>query len=150
MTDSSNAPKSAPSRPLPILDDSNRPFWEAARQGVLRMQRCDDCGHVRYPISHVCPQCLSSGLKWVDLSGRGTVMSSIVFHQVYHPAFASEVPYNVSLVQLEEGPRMFSNVVGVSPSSVRVGDSVQVVFDPVSEDISLPRFRRRGHAEESA
>lgn len=139
--DSTPTSKATTPRPTPTVDDGNRPFWAAAREGKLRMQQCGACSHIRYPISHVCPNCLSEAFDWTDMSGRGTVYSSIVFHQVYHQAFASEVPYNVSLIQLEEGPRMFSNVVGIAPSQVKVGDEVEVFFDPLTEDASLPRFR---------
>lgn len=128
-------------KPLPTIDDGNRPFWQAAQQGTLMLQKCGECGHIRYPINHVCPRCLSDRLDWVALSGRGTVYSSIVFHQVYHQAFALDVPYNVSLIQLEEGPRMFSNVVGMPPSDVKVGDAVTVTFDPVTPEVSIPRFK---------
>lgn len=140
-SDSGLAQKPIPPRPLPTLDDDNRPFWTAAQQGRLSMQQCKSCSHIRYPISHVCPECLSEQYDWTDLSGRGTVHSTIVFHQVYHPAFASEVPYNVSLIQLEEGPRLFSNVVGLPPSDVKVGDRVEVFCDALNGDISLPRFK---------
>jgi uncharacterized protein len=142
MTTAANTSQSQPAKPLPALDGMNRPFWDAAREGLLRMQCCTGCQHVRYPISHVCPNCLSESVEWVDLSGRGTVYSSIVFHQVYHPGFANDVPYNVSLIQLEEGPRMFSNVVGVPPSEVKVGAKVKVIFDAVTPEISIPRFRQ--------
>ena len=128
-------------KPLPTLDDSNRPFWTAAKEGRLVMQHCKACGHVRYPINHVCPKCLSDAFDWQQLSGRATVYSSIVFHQVYNQAFAQDVPYNVSLIQLEEGPRMYSNVVGIPPSEVKVGDKVTVVFDAVTAEISIPRFK---------
>jgi hypothetical protein len=130
-------------KPLPILDELNKPFWDAAQRGELAMQQCSDCGHVRFPINHVCPSCLSEQYAWKRLSGRGTVYSSIVFHQVYNQAFAKDVPYNVSLIQLAEGPRMMSNVVGIAPSDVKVGDEVEVVFDAVTPDISIPRFRKR-------
>jgi uncharacterized protein len=129
-------------KPLPVLEELNAPFWQAAKRGELAMQQCDDCGHVRYPIAHVCPKCLSERYQWKTLSGRGTVYSSIVFHQVYNPAFAQDVPYNVSLIQLEEGPRMISNVVGVAPADVKVGDAVEVAFDAVTSEVSIPRFRR--------
>jgi len=129
-------------KPLPTLDESNKPFWHAAREGKLALQHCTACGKPRYPINHVCPHCLSDKFEWKAVSGRGTVYSSIVFHQVYHQAFAGDVPYNVSLIQLEEGPRMFSNVVGIPPSQVKVGDKVRVVFDPVTPEISIPRFQR--------
>ncbi|MNL61152.1 hypothetical protein D3C87_1850380 [compost metagenome] len=72
------------------------------------------------------------------------MLSTIVFHQVYHPAFAGDVPYNVSLIQLEEGPRLLSNVVGLPPSEVRVGDAVQAAFDAVTPEVTIPRFRRAG------
>lgn len=128
-------------KPMPELNELNTPFWEAANKGQLKMQKCGGCGHIRYPISHLCPECLSEEYDWQQLSGRGTVFSSVVFHQVYHAAFKEEVPYNVSLIQLEEGPRMFSNVVGISPSAVTVGQSVEVTFHPASDVISIPKFR---------
>lgn len=128
-------------KPLPEIGPDNRPFWDACRAGRLAMQRCDDCGHLRYPVASVCPQCLSERARWTDLSGRGEVLSRMVFHQVYHKAFAAEVPYNVVLVQLDEGPRMFSNVVGVPNEQVQVGLRVQVCFDPVTAEVTLPRFR---------
>lgn len=137
----------AESKPRPVLDELNSPFWEAARASYLSLQQCAGCRHVRYPISHVCPRCLSGDFTWSRMSGKGTVLSSIVFHQVYHAAFASEVPYNVSLVELDEGPRMLTNVIGVAPSLVTVGARVEAVFDPVAEDFYLPRFRIAGVEE---
>lgn len=127
-------------KPLPELTAVNRPFWDACRQGRLSMQRCRACGHIRYPISAVCPECLSEQTEWINLSGKGEVLSRMVFHQVYHKAFAGDVPYNVVLVQLDEGPRMFSNVVGVPNDAVRVGMRVAVTFDPVTPDVTIPRF----------
>lgn len=128
-------------KPVPTLDDLNRPFWEACQKGELLLQKCAACGHVRYPIAAYCPECLDENAHWTPMSGRGVVFSTIVFHQVYHAAYKNDVPYNVSLIQLDEGPRLFSNVVGVPPSSVKVGDRVAVLFDAVTEDLSIPRFR---------
>jgi uncharacterized OB-fold protein len=130
-------------KPLPTLSDDNRPFWQATKKNELRMQQCLDCQHIRYPINHVCPKCLSEKAEWKQLSGRGEVFSYIVFHQIYHPGFAKDVPYNVAMIQLEEGPRMISNVVGVPVDQVKVGDKVEAVFDPVTEDITVPRFSPR-------
>lgn len=127
-------------KPLPEIGDDNRAFWEGTRSGELRMQQCDRCAHIRYPISHLCPECLEERHRWVRLSGRGEVFCTVVFHQVYNKAFAADVPYNVSLIQLDEGPRMFSNVVGVPPEQVAVGNRVRVVFDRVTEEVTLPRF----------
>ena len=129
------------SKPLPTIRDENRPFWQGCRENRLRMQRCDACGHIRFPINHVCPRCLSEAHHWHDLSGRGTVFAYVVYHHVYNQAFAQDVPYNVALVQLEEGPRMYSNVVGVPNEAVKVGDALEVVFDPVTPEVTIPRFR---------
>jgi hypothetical protein len=130
-------------KPLPTITDENREFWEGAKRGKLRMQKCGDCGHIRYPISHVCPKCLSYNFKWTDLSGRGEVFSYIVFYQLYNKAFEKDIPYNVALVQLEEGPRMYSNVVGADNDAVKVGDKLEVVFDPVTPEVTIPRFKPR-------
>ena len=128
-------------KPLPTLTAENEGFWQAARRGELCLQKCSSCGHIRYPTSLVCPVCLADGAEWTRLSGRGTVYSYIVFHQVYNKEFAGDVPYNVALVQLDEGPRMFSNIVGTPNDQVKVGDRVAVVFEPATDDISIPRFR---------
>jgi hypothetical protein len=130
-------------KPLPTLTDENRPFWEAARAGRLSLQRCDSCAHFRYPISPFCPRCLSADFAWTPVSGRGSVFSYIVFHKAYHPGFKVELPYNVALVQLEEGPRMYSNIVGTPNDQVRVGDAVEVVFDRATDEVTIPKFRLR-------
>ena len=130
-------------KPLPAITDENREFWEACREEKLRMQQCVDCGHIRYPISHVCPKCLSYETKWTDLSGRGEVFSYVVFYQLYNKAFEKDIPYNVALVQLEEGPRMYGNIVGVDNDSVKVGDPVEVVFERATPEITIPKFRPR-------
>jgi uncharacterized OB-fold protein len=128
-------------KPLPTITDENREFWDGARRGKIRMQKCGGCGHIRYPISHVCPKCLSYDFEWNDLSGRGKVFSYVVFHQLYNKAFEKDLPYNVALVQLDEGPRMYGNIVGVPNDDVKVGDKVEAVFDQVTPEVTIPRFR---------
>lgn len=132
--------------PLPNINDHNRPFWEAAKQNELRMQRCTACGHIRFPVNPVCTVCLSPDSEWAKLSGRGEVFAKLVYHRAFNPAFADTIPYNVVMVQLEEGPRMFSNVVGTPDDQFKVGDPLEVVFDAVTEDVTIPRFRIRGAA----
>ena len=130
-------------KPLPTITDENRGFWEGCKAGKLQMQQCGACGHIRYPISHVCPDCLAYEFDWIPLSGRGEVFSYVVFHQLYNKAFADDIPYNVALIQLEEGPRMYSNVVGADNDAVKIGDKVEVVFDAVTPEVTIPRFRLR-------
>lgn len=128
-------------KPLPTITEANRPFWDAAREGKLVMQQCSECSHVRFPIIHVCPRCLSYAFTWRTLSGNGTIFSYVVYHQIYNAAFKNDVPYNVAMIQLEEGPRMFSNIVGVSKDVPKVGDPVKVVFEMVTNEVTLPRFK---------
>ncbi|MGZ8196795.1 MAG: Zn-ribbon domain-containing OB-fold protein [Burkholderiales bacterium] len=130
-------------KPLPTLTEENRPFWEGAREGRLVMQKCGACGHIRYPISHVCPDCLSYEFEWTPLSGRGEVFSYVVFYQLYNKAFADDIPYNVALIQLDEGPRMMSNIVGADNDAVKVGDKVEAAFEKATDEITIPKFRLR-------
>lgn len=128
-------------RPLPDITDENRPFWDSCARHQLSLQRCRACARLRYPISPVCPRCLGTDADWVPVSGRGRVFAYVVFHQVYHPAFRDEVPYNVALVQLEEGPLMLSNVIGIPSAELRCDLPVGVVFERLTETVTLPRFR---------
>jgi len=125
---------------LPTLDEVNRPFWEGCRNGVLKLQRCTRCGHLRYPIAAVCPRCLDSGVAWEQLSGRGAVFSFAAFHHAYNDAWRDRIPYNVALVELEEGPTVISNVVGVDPEDLRIGLPVEAVFEPLTDELSVLRF----------
>jgi uncharacterized OB-fold protein len=125
---------------LPAVDELSRPFWDGCADGELRLQRCDRCGELRYPIATICPVCLSTDATWERVSGRGRVFSFAVFHQVYNPAWADRVPYVVAIVQLDEGPRLISNVVQAPPEDVRVDAPVDVVFE-TEDGVAIPRFR---------
>lgn len=128
-------------KPIPRIDELSRHYWEAAKQHELVLQKCQDCGHYRYPPGETCPFCLSDGLKWVKASGRGTVYTWTVFHQVYHPAFEKDIPYAVVTVELEEGPRLLTNMVDCEVGAINIGMPVEVVFDDITEEITLPKFR---------
>lgn len=123
----------------PVLSEVNRGFWEAADRGELAVQRCAECTELRYPTALRCPRCLSPEWAWIPLSGRGEVLSYVVVHQKYNAAWADRVPYNVCLVQLEEGPRMISNVVPLTDADVRVGMPVRVTFEH-DDGVAIPRF----------
>jgi uncharacterized protein len=129
------------SRPLPKPDDLSRPFFDGARRHALMIQRCKNCGTHQLPGRFVCDECFSENLEWTEASGRGTVFSYVVVHQRYHPAFAEKVPYNVAVVELEEGPRLTTTIADVDNEDVRVRMPVEVGFEDVNEEISLPYFR---------
>jgi uncharacterized OB-fold protein len=128
-------------KPLPRIDEVNQPYWEAVKRHELFLQKCRECGHYRYPPGETCPSCLSDRLEWVKASGRGTVYTWTVFHQVYHPAFAKDVPYAVVAVELEEGPKLLTSLVDYPVENIKIGMSVEVVLDEVPEEITLPRCR---------
>lgn len=128
-------------KPLPGKDELSRPFWEAAKRHELVLQQCKKCGSYRYPAGLTCVECASGELKWRKVSGRGVVYTWTVFHRAYHPAFSDDVPYAVVAVELEEGPRMITNLLNCKLTDIRIGLPVEVFFEDVSEEISLPKFR---------
>lgn len=133
-------------KPIPEITEELRPFFAAASEGRLVVQRCRRCGNLRFPPRSICSQCLGREADWAPVSGRGALYSFNVMHQVYHPGFAPEVPYPVVLVELEEGCRMLSNLVDCPRPDLRIGLPVEVVFEKVNDEISLPKFRPRKEA----
>jgi uncharacterized OB-fold protein len=129
-------------KPLPNISDFNRPFWEAAKQHEFRLQRCNACSKVWAPNGPVCPYCFSTDYRWEKLSGRGKVASWVVFHKLYHPSFAKDIPYNVAFIELAEGPRIIANIVGMPNQDITIGMPVEASFEDVNAQISIPRFRR--------
>ncbi len=133
-----------PRKPIPQPDDMSRPFFEGARRGELIIQRCAACGAYLAPGSRACTECLGESLEWVPASGRATLFTFGIMHQRYHPGFFDELPYNIAVVELDEGPRLNTNVTGVANESLRVGMPLVVTFEDVGEGVALPKFRPAG------
>jgi uncharacterized OB-fold protein len=131
----------APATPVPAITDAMRPFFAAARDHRLVVQRCVACGTLRFPAREICTQCVSRDVEWAPVAGRGTVFSYSIVHQVYDPGFASLVPYAVVIVELEEGVRLVSNLVDCRPADIRIGMPVEVVFEVLTPEVTLPKFR---------
>jgi hypothetical protein len=131
-----------PAVPIPVPTPESRPFWEATGRHELRLQRCRDCGrHVFYPRA-VCPHCFGAALEWRRMSGRGTLHTFTVVHRGAK-SFPLGSPYVIAIVQLDEGPRLMTNLVGVppDPAAIRIGMPVEVVFQDVAPGVALPHFR---------
>mgnify|MGYP003382677905 FL=1 len=128
-------PKTLP-RPTP----ETRHFWEGAKLGELRLQQCDACTHVYFPPRPFCPECASRQVSVVRASGRATLYSYVINHRL--PKWI-DAPYAIAVVQLEEGPRMMTNILGVpqTPEALVLDMPLEVVFESVSADIALPKFR---------
>ena len=127
-------------KPLPAVDPRNQPHWDGARAGRLMIQACSDCSALRYPFSKLCPHCHSTKSEWRQASGKGTVWSWCVFHRVYFKGFENEMPYSVVLVELDEGVKMYSNLIGVTKEQVRIGMRVRAVFEPATDEVTLVKF----------
>lgn len=135
-----------PQMPLPQPAEEAEPFFEALRERRLVVQRCSNCGALAHPPRAMCAVCQNTTCTWQELSGRGVVHSYVVTHQAVHPAFAGHTPLATVEVQLEEGPRLVSNLLDVPPEEVCIGLAVQVVFEEVGreagESVILPFFQR--------
>lgn len=126
---------------LPRPTPETAPFWAGCRDQKLLLQHCPACdAHQFYP-RLVCATCLSDQLEWREASGRGTVETYTIVTRAVSEAYAADAPYVIALITLEEGPRMMSNVIGCDVTSVTCGLAVEVVFEPWSADITMPKFR---------
>lgn len=128
-------------KPLPVKTEENTRYWESARRHALELQRCGGCGRFRYPPATFCPRCLSHEAEWLPVSGRAAVYSFIVVHQRYDPSFADELPYNVAVVELDEGPRLVTNIIGCRNDEIHIGMPLRLVYEDVTEEFTLPKFR---------
>lgn len=126
--------------PVPVPNADSAPYWEAARQRRLLVRRCKECSALHFMPRHLCPSCWSDSLEWVEASGGGTVHSFTIIRRAPLAAFAPRVPYVVALIELEEGLRMLTNVVGDDALSVRIGDTVRVTFEDRGAGAMLPQF----------
>ena len=126
-------------RPRPGIHRDNHFFWEGVSRGELLIQCCADCGQLRHPPSPMCPACRSLVADVRKASGRGTVYSYCKPHEPRLPGF--DAGYVVALVELEEGTRLVTNLIGVDPAQVRIGLPVEVEFVAVDPDLTLPMFR---------
>jgi uncharacterized OB-fold protein len=127
-------------KPVPTPSPDAQPFYDGAKQGQLMIQRCGRCGVTRFVARTHCAECGSAEFIWVRASGRATLISWAHVHQKYHPAFLAETPYPIATVELEEGPRMVSNLVQVGKTNLRAGLPLEVVFEDAG-DWRIPKFR---------
>jgi hypothetical protein len=131
--------------PLPYASWETRGWWEGAGRGEVVLQRCTSCGLVQHKPRALCVKCLTDTIEHFVASGAGTVHTFTVTHQNMVPPFNAQVPYVLAYVELEEGPRVLTNVVGADPATIRIGQAVVADFDSTprtdGEAIAVPRFR---------
>lgn len=128
-----------PSTPVPEKRPETIKFWEGCKEGQFLLQKCDDCGKFIYYPRALCPVCMSSSISWVPSTGKGEVYTYSIHNRGPSPAF--KTPYVVALIDLEEGVRVMSNVVECDPHDVNIGMKVEVVFEQLTDEIFLPKFK---------
>ena len=116
--------------------EATLPFFEGAKQGILRLQTCGDCARWMYPIKKRCQQCGSDALAWKDASGKGTVYAHAKLHRQYHPRHEDKLPIVIAWIDLEEGVRMLSNLCEVDPAQIEIGMPVRVAFEQRADDVT--------------
>ena len=131
-------------KPLPALEGFTEQFYAFCKQGELRFQRCDGCEAWRHVPREMCAECGSMQWDWHASSGRGKLFTWTVAARPLHPAFADDAPYAPAVVELEEGVRLVTEIVDCRPDELEIGAAVEVVFDDVTANITLPKFRRSG------
>jgi len=112
------------------------------KEKKIMLQKCKSCGAWLNPPRPMCPKCRSQESEWVPAKGTGRIYSWVTFNEAPHPAF--KTPYEAVLVELDEGPRLVSNMVDVRPEDLEIGMPVEVVFEEVAEDLTLPKFKKAG------
>ena len=125
--------------PVPAIDPGSAPYWAALEQHRLILKRCKACGKAHFYPRELCPYCFSDDLAWIEASGLGAIYSFTVCHRPAGPAFAADVPYVVALVELAEGPRMMTRILG-DPAAIAIGRAVMVRFEQQTETLILPFF----------
>ena len=131
-------------RPLPTpITPEAKPFWDGCKAEKLMLPRCEECGHVFFYPRILCPRCHSRRIGWMQASGRGTLHSFEIAYQAFQKAWKIKPPYVLAMVQLDEGPRMMSNIVGCpqTPEALVLDMPLEVTFEKMDDEISIPLFR---------
>jgi uncharacterized protein len=142
VTTGQSQPAQQYAKPLPRYAKDSAAYWEHLKQHELHIQKCTGCGQLRMYPRPMCDACYSLEYEWVRASGKGKVYSWCVVHQPTHPGFKDELPFNVTEVELDEGVRIRSTVIDVAPGELYVGMPVEIVYDDVTPEVTLPKFRR--------
>lgn len=127
---------------LPEVDHLTKPFWDAAKEHKLVLQKCARCGAFQWYPKPLCEECGYNILVWTEVNGKGTIYSfTVIYHAKMNPAFEKDTPYNIVIVELDEGPRMYSNLIDCPPQDLKIGMRVEVVFQE-KDGFYLPKFRQ--------
>jgi uncharacterized protein len=133
-------------KPAPRASAESLPFWEGVKEKKLLLQHCRSCNQFWFPPSARCRHCLSADFAWEESSGQGRIYTFVVYHRLYHPGFEDELPYVVAIIELDEGPKLLSNIVRAPWEDVRCDLPVRLVFENDGRNPLLPKFEI-GHGQ---
>lgn len=128
-------------KPMPAISSLNQAYWDGLKRREFVMPKCGGCEKIWYPPTPFCPACWSRDFSWEKLSGRGRVNSWVVFHQAYFSSLKDDIPYNVAEVELEEGPRLLTNLVEIDNADIQIGMPVEIIFDDITDEVTLAKFK---------
>ncbi len=131
-------------KPLPSLDEDIEPFWKGLKRHEFLLFRCKTCGAWYWPVSFCAKhpnEPFYGNLEWTKSSGKGKVFAFNIHYKAFHPGFKDDIPYVYSLIELDEGPMFGSNIIGIDPKEVKIGMPVEVVYEDITEEYTLPKFR---------
>jgi uncharacterized OB-fold protein len=127
--------------PKPIANADSLPYWHAALERKLLIRKCNQCSAFHFMPRHLCPECWSDDLEWVQSSGTGSVYSFSIIRRAPLESFSGNVPYVIALIELDEGPRMVTNILGSNALTVKIGDRVEVEFESRGDGAMVPQFK---------
>lgn len=127
--------------PLPVMTTLSREYWDGCKENKLLYQHCRDCNEVIFFPKYLCPDCMGHDLEWLESAGKGKILTFTVTYESAPPAFMAAVPYAVAIIEMDEGYRMMSNIIECDFDALECEMPVEVVFDPVTPEVTLPKFR---------
>jgi uncharacterized OB-fold protein len=130
-----------PAKPDPLVNNWARPFWDGTREEKLLIQKCSDCEQYIFYPRMACPHCFSENIEWVEASGKGTIYAFTVVESNAPSPFLEDMPYVIAVIILEEGVRMLSNIVDCNPDDLQCDQSVEVTFEKMNDEFTLPKFK---------
>ena len=130
-------------KPLPVPQGESDVYWQKAKQGELRLRNCKSCGNAYFYPRDISPCCFSRDTDWIQASGKATLFTYGIVQRAPHPGFVDDVPFVTAVVELEEGPKMATNIVieDPTPENLQIGMALEVVFEDITDELALPKFK---------
>jgi len=128
-------------KPIPVITSETAQYWDSAQKHDLHIQKCCNCNRFYFYPRDNCPFCFSNKVEWTRVTGKGKIYSFTVSYRYTSEGFRNEIPYNIAIVELEEGIRMMTNIVGCENDDLRIGMPVEIIYEDITDTVTLPKFK---------